>query len=108
MMAKKNVKAEEGKEPVVLYPMEPMVVSDATSIRIVVEDKPVEPSAPAAPKLSEHDLNKAVRVQNVGEPFPCDLTAFGYGMRWPTKAVYIITVRRYMELLEQGFNGSYV
>ena len=52
--------------------------------------------------------NKAVRVINQGAPFACDLTSFGYGMRWPTKAIYTITMTKYTELLEQGFNGQTV
>lgn len=69
----------------------------------VVEAVKVEEQA-----LTETQLNKPVRVQNAGASFPCDLTAFGYGMRWPAKAIYTIPTRVYVELLKQGFNGSNV
>lgn len=49
--------------------------------------------------------DKMVRVRNQGEPFPCDLTAYGYGLRWPTNAVYVIPTSRYVELLQQGLDG---
>lgn len=73
-----------------------------------VEEIELEQVIEPTPEMTEAQLNKSVRVQNIGAPFPCDLTSYGYGMSWPTNAVYTIPTRRYMELLEQGFNGSYV
>lgn len=61
-----------------------------------------EPATVSAPAIKD----KLVRVRNVGKPFVCDLTAYGYGMRWPTNAVYNIPAKKYMELLEQGLNGA--
>lgn len=73
-----------------------------------VAEVPEQPKVaePIKPKLTEVQLNKLVRVQNAGAAFPCDLTMHGYGMRWPSKAIYAIPTRKYLELLEQGFNGS--
>lgn len=72
-------------------------------------DAPVVVEVPEPEKkteLTEAQLNKLVRVQNAGAAFVCDMTMHGYGMRWPPKAIYAIPTRKYLELLEQGFNGS--
>lgn len=61
-----------------------------------------EPATVSVPALKD----KLVRVRNVGKPFACDLTSYGYGMRWPTNAVYNIPVSKYTELLKQGLNGA--
>lgn len=62
-------------------------------------EEPKTISAPAIP-------NKLIRVRNAGAAFECDLTAYGYGRRWPTGAVYNIPAKTYMELLEKGLNGA--
>lgn len=100
-MAKKNQKVDDVVEE---------VQPEEVDVIVPEPTPPPEPvqAKPATRQLTDAELNKAVRVQNAGTPFLCDLTAFGYGTRWPSKAVYIIPVRKYMELLEQGFNGSYV
>ncbi len=56
-------------------------------------------------ELTETQLNKAVRVQNIGKPFSCDLTGYGYGTRWPSKAVYFIPVKVFLnhQLLCESF-----
>ena len=49
--------------------------------------------------------DKLVRVRNAGEPFVFDLSAHGYGQRWPSNAVYSIPFKVYMKCLEAGFEG---
>jgi len=66
----------------------------------IVEVKPdvKEPEAEARPDL-------LVRVRNAGAPFVFDLSAHGYGQRWPTNAVYSIPFSVYMKCLDAGFEG---
>ena len=49
--------------------------------------------------------DKLVRVRNAGAPFVFDLSAQGYGQRWPTNAVYSIPFSVYMKCLDAGFDG---
>lgn len=72
----------------------------------VEEQEAVE--EPVAPALNEREMNKLVRIRNQGAPFVCDLTAYGYGARWPTNAVYAIPLKEYLQLVKQGFNGTHV
>jgi len=69
----------------------------------IVEVKPEvkEPEVEARPDL-------LVRVRNAGKPFPCNLIAYGYGMRWPTNAVYAIPQSVYLKLLDEGLDGARV
>jgi hypothetical protein len=91
-MAKK--KTEPEVEPVVeAAPVEEVNVSAPQLIE--------EPASVSAPALAD----KMVRVRNQGAPFECDLIAYGYGMRWPTNAVYTIPTSKYVELLRQGLDG---
>ena len=60
---------------------------------------------PEPEKVEKIPPNMTVRVRNQGPRFDCDLTAYGYGMRWPTGAVYNIPVSKYMELLDKGLDG---
>lgn len=64
-------------------------------------DLAIEPETVSTPALPD----KMARVRNQGLPFPCDLTAYGYGMRWPTNAVYTIPTSKYIQLLKQGLEG---
>lgn len=106
MEKKKKVEPVEPVEPV------EQVLSDSWTIESntikVTEETPteppalvVEPQTVSTPALS----GKVVRVRNQGAPFPCDLTQWGYGMRWPTNAVYTIPDYVYVELLKSGLNG---
>ena len=61
-----------------------------------------EPATVSVPAIKD----KMVRVRNAGKPLVCDLTAYGYGMRWPANAVYNIPISEYMKLLEKGLNGT--
>ena len=72
-------------------------MEEKNEVKLVKE--PVTVSAPAI-------KDKMVRVRNAGKPFVCDLTMYGYGMRWPANAVYNIPISKYMELLEKGLNGA--
>ena len=47
-----------------------------------------------------------VRAMNAGDPFPCDLSAWGYGYKWPTNAVYTIPMSAYLDCLKKGMNGA--
>jgi hypothetical protein len=78
--------------------------------RPVEKIKPVEVLPQIAEPIKEvqYNLASAVRVQNVGDPFPCDLSAFGYGMRWPTNAIYTIPAGIYLDLINKGLKGSQV
>ena len=60
---------------------------------------------PEPERVQQIPPNMTVRVRNQGPRFDCDLTAYGYGMRWPTGAVYNIPMSKYMELLKQGMDG---
>src|SRR5688572_14565585 len=64
-------------------------------------DLTVEPVTVSTPAL----MGGIIRGRNHGKPFPCDLSAYGYGMRWPTNAVYSIPQSKYIELLHQGLDG---
>jgi hypothetical protein len=64
-------------------------------------DLAIEPETVSTPALPD----KMVRVRNQGLPFLCDLTAYGYGLRWPTNAVYTIPTSKYIQLLKQGLEG---
>lgn|SRR3990167_6862961 len=67
----------------------------------VVHNLVVEPVSVSTPAISD----KLVRVRNQGAPFLCDLTAYGYGHKWPTDAVYNIPTSKYVELLKEGLDG---
>ncbi len=110
-MAKKKKPVEEVKANPIETEVEKVVntivdlpgvnVPDEDGRMITAPDLVIEPATVSTPALS----GKVVRVRNQGAPFPCDLTAYGYGMRWPTNAVYTIPDHVYVELLKQGLNG---
>src|SRR5688572_22846920 len=79
------------------------VVERATSNETLTQSPTltVEPVTVSTPAL----MGGIIRVRNQGKPFPCDLSAYGYGMRWPTNAVYSIPQSKYIELLHQGLDG---
>lgn len=52
--------------------------------------------------------NKPVRARNEGKPFLVDLLQYGYGLRWPTGAVYTIPSGVYVECLQKGMKGVLV
>jgi hypothetical protein len=93
--------------------VEPEPVAPVEEVTPVAEVPEVAAPVVSAPQLVEELASvdtpaladKMVRVRNQGKPFLCDLTAYGYGMRWPTNAVYTIPASKYMELLKQGLDG---
>jgi hypothetical protein len=98
-MAKKTKKAEappvQIEEPTVV-PVFEEVETEPAKPDLVIE--PATVSTPALP-------DKMVQVRNQGALFLCDLTAYGYGLRWPTNAVYTIPTSVYIGLLKKGLNG---
>lgn len=72
----------------------------------VIEKQAPTPLAPVSITPPAPAKDKMIRVRNAGKPFPCDLTMYGYGMRWPTNAVYAIPFSKYTELLSSGFDGA--
>ena len=92
MPKKKTIEVVEANEP--------EIVAEA-EVETPVPSLTIEPASVSTPALPD----RVVRVRNEGKPFPCDLTAYGYGMRWPTNAVYSIPASKYMELLQQGLDG---
>lgn len=71
---------------------------------LVEEATPPVENAPVAPEVQR---DRSVKVRNQGKPFPCDLLQYGYGMRWPTNAVYTLPLSVYMKLLSEGLDGTY-
>jgi hypothetical protein len=63
----------------------------------VVAEKPHQ-SAPVI------NLNKSVKAINNGPRFPINLTGYGYGGAWPTKAVYTIPMGVFMDCCADGKN----
>ena len=60
------------------------------------------------PKTPDLNRGESVRVMNAGDPFPVDLSAYGYGYKWPTNAVYTIPMHVYLDCLKRGMNGAQV
>lgn len=71
--------------------------------------KPVEVTPPIvvaeAPAINR---SVSVKVLNQGDPFVYDLAKWGYGQRWPTGAVYTISLDAFMDCLSKGMNGTVV
>jgi hypothetical protein len=63
-----------------------------------MKQEETEPTAP----------NRSVRMRNTGEPFVIDLTAYGYGARWPTGAVYTIPQAVALKCIAEGMKGEAV
>lgn len=86
-------------------------VEIGSEVSATVENTPQEPK-PTPPVENAHvapeiQKDKSVKVRNQGKPFLCDLMQYGYGMRWPTNAVYTIPLSVYLKLLKDGLDGTY-
>jgi hypothetical protein len=81
--------------------VEPVTDNGIEQITVSTPGLIIEPQTVSTPAVAD----KMVRVRNQGKPFLCDLTSYGYGMRWPTNAVYTIPASVYMKLLDTGLDG---
>jgi hypothetical protein len=76
--------------------------------KVVEQPEPAAQPKPEEVKTPAINPGVSVKAINFGNPFPCDLSAWGYGYKWPSGAVYTIPMGVYLDLLKKGMNGAEV